>query len=181
MRKLIDDFAKALAQGTSRRQALSRLVTGALAGILPLGISHQLAAAATLDERCAAYCRTVFKTRRKRRRCFKAAQTQTGDCYVRGPGYLQGLCKDWCLFVFSGSPNAAAACAAEAEQGLGPCYATSPVDGTYFGPGYVCTGTDIPYPCAIGSQCCPKYTGTGVCCALTHCTQQNGVDHTCLP
>ncbi len=91
MPRLIDDFAKALAAGQSRRRALGRLGAGLLAAVVPgRTVEAHDRFARCLDD-CRKWCRATFGDGRKGKKCIERAKDGKGPCYSSskpGPGHL---------------------------------------------------------------------------------------------
>jgi hypothetical protein len=144
MARIIDEFAKALASGASRRSAVGGIFAGATA-LLPW-----TAEAAKRNKR---------KKQRKRRKAIKR--------------YLE-YCQFWCEQRFGPETSAIQSCINMAESGKGPCYAEGPghfcLRVKKCGKGkYCCPELMSGDPVSEGS-CCPK----GSFCAFLNGTVLNG-------
>jgi hypothetical protein len=109
MSAMIDEFAKALASGASRRSALAGLLAS-VAAVLPWTTE----------------AKNKAKKRKKRRRQRRQRQQDIQR-------YLE-FCEVWCGDEFGPVAEDVDACIAAAETGHGPCYSA-----TAKGPGYFCS------------------------------------------
>jgi hypothetical protein len=83
MGEQLDAFAKALASGFQRRQAIGRLTAGVAAALVPWRASE---AANQFQEYCRTYCRNVFDGQ-KAKRCIDQAKQRKGPCYKGAPHF----------------------------------------------------------------------------------------------
>ena len=96
MGELFDEFAKALAKGTSRRDALRTLAVGAIGGVMAsrLGLPDEAQARRGGKKRvCRTWCREHFQGNEGRiRGCRRSDPSRgpLGECYVCGPGQPKG-------------------------------------------------------------------------------------------
>jgi hypothetical protein len=126
---VIDDLAKALASGVSRRKALAGLAAGA---------------AVTLPWTSEA--KKGHKKKKKKNRSTPQApsvQPAAVSPFVK----LQSLCDEWCARRFLIKDPGLTSCAKAAQSGTGPCY-----DAAEEGPGFFCLNKA---GCTAEQTCCP--------------------------
>jgi hypothetical protein len=133
MGSLIDNLAKSLASGVSRREALAGLAAGA---------------AVALPWTSEAKGKKGHKKNKKKRNQPTPPPPMPPPPAVSPFVKLQRFCDEWCEGKFFSGPDFTA-CFEAAETGAGPCY--SEADG---GPGFYCLNKS---GCTPEQTCCPGF------------------------
>lgn len=145
MGDLIDDLAKALASGVSRREALAGLVAGTA-----------LALPWTSEAKKGGKKNKENKKKKKKNQSNEqspSAQPPSAQPPAAQPptelpfAKLQRLCDEWCEAMYFPNDPDFLTCIKEAESGAGECY-----DATLQGPGFYCLNKA---GCTPEQTCCP--------------------------
>lgn len=173
-----DDLTKALATGTSRRQALKTIAAAALGSLLSLG---GIDAALASNSTCAKFCNAVFGADTDAaNQCISDAAHHRGLCYTCGPASSGGgvspssLC---CVRNGGGycSSYGGVLCSCDSSQCL-TCDSTTGTCVLSCSSGQSC----INGACCPGLHICRSYlTGAEICCSCGSCVKDKSGTYYC--